>query len=275
MDESFVTARWGLFRPSSKPTVPLPFGLRSCGRFQFAEPTTIDHIRPRPIVQVYWCAEGRLRFLDHDETEIAVGPGEVFAYRPLVWQRISATAPRTRYWWFTLDGPLAEACLEQFGLRAPWPKPAGPPPERLFQRLASVLGEPSQAAERASAALGWELLSAAASGGIQPVADDATVERLRRILIERAADPGLSVSRLAEELGEDRSVLTRRFTRVIGVAPKPFLQSLRLGRAMALLHATDDPVSAIARDCGFADPGYFARAFRERTGMTPERFRKG
>jgi len=274
MDETFVTERWGLFRASARPTIPLPFGLRSMGRYQFAEVGMIEDLKPRGFAQVYWCATGRVGFGDGDG-EIAVNPGEVFAYTSQDRQRLRALAPHTRYWWFTIDGPLADACLQQFGLQPPWPKSAGPVPERLFQRLGAVITDPSQASERAAAALGWELLSAAASGGSHEDDQDESVGRLRRQLIERSSDPDLSVSRLAGELGEDRSVLTRRFTRIIGVAPKPFLQSLRLGRAMSLLHATPAPVAAIARDCGFADPGYFARAFRERTGMTPERFRKG
>jgi AraC-like DNA-binding protein len=274
MDETFVTERWGLFRASAKPTVPLPFGLRSMGRYQFAEVGMIEDLKPRGFAQIYWCAQGRVGFGD-GQTEIAVSPGEVFAYTSQHGQRLRALSPQTRYWWFTIDGPLADSSLAHFGLTAPWPKSAGPVPERLFQRLGAVITDPSQGSERAAAALGWELLSAAASGGTHEVDQDESVGRLRRLLIERSSDPDLSVSRLAAELDEDRSVLTRRFTRIIGVAPKPFLQSLRLGRAMSLLHATSAPVSAIARDCGFADPGYFARAFRERTGLTPERFRKG
>lgn len=274
MDETFVTKRWGLFRASPKPTIPLPFGLRSMGCYQFADLGPIEDLKPRGFVQVYWCASGRVGFAD-GAGEWLVGPGEVFAYTSAHGQKLRAAEARTRYWWFTIDGPLADACLAQFGLQPPWPKVAGPVPERLFQRLGSVITEPSQASERAAAAVGWELLSAAASGGSHEADQDEAVGRLRRLLLDRAGDPDLSVSRLAGELGEDRSVLTRRFTRIVGVAPKPFLQSLRLGRAMSLLHATDDPVSAIARDCGFADPGYFARAFRERTGMTPEKFRKG
>jgi AraC-like DNA-binding protein len=274
MDETFVTERWGLFRASGKPTVPLPFGLRSLGRYQFPDAMVIEEQRPRPFAQLYWCASGRIGF-GVENGEIEIGPGDVFAYPTQSWQRLRSLTPRTRYWWITIDGPLADACLEQFGLAPPWPKAAGPPPQRLFERLGSVITDPSQASERAAAALGWELLSAAASAGAHQTGQDETVERLRRLLIERAGNPDLSVSRLAGELGEDRSVLTRRFTRIIGVAPKPFLQSLRLGRAMSLLHATTAPVATIALDCGFADPGYFARAFRERTGLTPERFRRG
>ncbi len=274
MDATSVMDRWSRFRPSPKPTLALPFSLRSLGRYRYADAGRIEEIRPRGFVQLYWGLSGRTGFTT-DDGEVAITAGEIFVYPANAWHRLHALAPGTAYWWFTVDGPLADESVAAFGLHPPWPKQAGPPPERLFERLANLIADPGQTAERAAAALAWELLSTAAAGGHGASGEDLVVERLRRQLIERSADPELSVSRLADEIGEDRSVLTRRFTRLVGVAPKPFLQSIRLGRAMSLLHTTEAPVSAIARDCGFADPGYFARAFRERTGLTPERFRRG
>lgn len=274
MDQTSVIDRWCQFRPSPKPSLALPFGLRSLGRFHYPEAGRIEEIRPRGFVQLYWGLTGCTGF-GTDDGEVVMNPGEIFVYTSTSWHRLRALDRGTAYWWFTVDGPLAEASVEAFGLRPPWPKPAGPPPERLFQRLAKLIVDPGQTAERTAAALAWELLSIAAAGGQNANGEDVVVERLRRLLIDRSGDADLSVSRLADEFGEDRSVLTRRFVRLVGVAPKPFLQSIRLGRAMSLLHTTDAPVSAIAHDCGFADPGYFARAFRERTGLTPERFRKG
>ncbi len=269
-----VTDRWSQFRTTAKPSLALPIGLRSLGRYQYTEAGSIEEIRPRGFVQLYWGLTGRTGFAT-DDGEVVIGPGDIFVYPSNAWHRLRALDRGTAYWWFTVDGTLADVTVEAFGLRPPWPKPAGPPPVRLFQRLAALIVDPSQTAERAAAALAWELLSNAAAGGQSATGEDLVVERLRRLLIERASDPELSVARLAGELQEDRSVLSRRFTRLVGVAPKPFLQSIRLGRAMSLLHTTEAPVAEIARDCGFADPGYFARAFRERTGLTPERFRKG
>jgi AraC-like DNA-binding protein len=274
MDATFVKDRWSRFRPSTTPTLALPFSLRSLGLYRYAKAGRIEEIRPRSFVQLYWGLSGRTRFTT-DAGDVVITTGEIFVYPANVWHRLHALDPGTAYWWFTVDGPLADQAVAAFDLRPPWPKQAGPPPGRLFERLANLIVDPGPTAERAAAALAWELLSIAAAGGHGTTGEDLVVERLRRLLIERSADPELSVSRLAVELGEDRSVLSRRFTRLVGVAPKPFLQSIRLGRAMSLLHTTEAPVSVIARDCGFADPGYFARAFRERTGLTPERFRRG
>jgi AraC-like DNA-binding protein len=267
-----VPDHWAVFRPAPKPTQALPLGARSVGRFGFARAQVVDDLPARGFVQLYWCESGRVRFAVDGGTVLA-GPGGVFLFRPHDPHQVATVEDGTVYSWFTCDGPLAQAVAEAFGLVAPWPRPAGPPPEPLLRRLAAVIADPMPAAERTASALAWELLSAAASGGQSGAVADDVVERLRRELVDRAADPALSVARLAGSLGVERSVLTRRFTRALGVAPKPYLQSLRLGRAMALLHGTAEPVAAVALACGFADPAYFARAFRAHTGLSPEGFR--
>lgn len=269
-----MTNAWSIFRLAPAPTTPLPFAVRSTGRHFHAVPRVVDNLPPRRFTQLYWVAGGRVGF-NTDAGETVVGAGELYVYPIDVPHRVRTLDPDTDYWWVTIDGPLGGACVEAFGLRPPWPKRAGAVPERLFERMAGLLRDPSPASERAAAAVCWELLSAAASPGETAAPADDAVEKLRRQLVDRAGDPELSVARLATELGLDRSVLTRRFTRVVGVAPKPYLQSIRLSRAMSLLHATDAPIAVIAGECGFADPGYFARAFRSHTGQTPERFRRG
>jgi AraC-like DNA-binding protein len=268
-----VTDLVSVFRPSPTPRLALPFGIRSLGRRTVGDARTIDHIPPRNFAQVYWCVTGGVAF-QRDDGTVTVGPGQVFVYPSRSWHRISCPAGGVDYWWITVDGPLADAVIASFDLKPPWPRHAGPLPERLFARLQALLADPSPMAERAAAAVGWEILSAAASAG-QSGGDDSAVERLRAELVDRSADPELSVARLAETLGEDRSVLTRRFTRVHGVAPKQYLQSLRLSRAMSLLHGSQAPVAEVARACGFSDPGYFARAFRKAAGLSPEEFRRG
>jgi AraC-like DNA-binding protein len=268
-----VTGNWGVFRPAAAPTTALPFGVRSVGHHHVEAPGVVDDRPPRPFTQLYWVAAGQVGFRVGAE-EALCGPGEIFVYAFEVPHRIRTLVAHSDYFWLTVDGILGGACVDAFGLQAPWPRQAGPVPERFFDRLAGLLADPSTASERIAATLGWELLSAAATpGGVAAPTDDA-VERLRRQLVDRAGDPDLSVAALAGELGLDRSVLTRRFTRATGMAPKPFLQSIRLSRAMSLLHATDAPIATIAHECGFADAGYFSRAFRLHTGQSPERFRK-
>jgi len=48
---------------------------------------------------------------------------------------------------------------------------------------------------------------------------------------------------------------------------------LRLREAARRLQADDAPIKAIARQCGYRDPNYFAKAFRRAFGLSPTEFR--
>lgn len=96
-------------------------------------------------------------------------------------------------------------------------------------------------------------------------------------LIERIrTNPGLPwrVAALARRAGVSARQLQRRIHADFGMALKEFILCARIqAGAQALRHSTR-PLAAIATHCGFHDPSAFTRAFRARTGTTPERFRR-
>ena len=95
------------------------------------------------------------------------------------------------------------------------------------------------------------------------------VDQMRRCL-----DQELPLSRLAEMMGLSRSQFVRAFRHATGVPPHRFLRGLRIEKAQALLERTELPVIEVALNCGFGQPGHFATAFREATGMSPRAWRQ-
>ena len=83
----------------------------------------------------------------------------------------------------------------------------------------------------------------------------------------------VNVKSLAEAAGLSRSSVHRVFRQELGVAPKRYLDSLRLQTAMSLLRETDTPVAAVAAATGFANANYFAKFFRRKVGQAPSCFR--
>ena len=63
------------------------------------------------------------------------------------------------------------------------------------------------------------------------------------------------------------------FKATFGEPPHRYLQRRRVERAMYLLRTTDQPVTEICPEVGFASLGTFGRTFREIVGETPSRFR--
>jgi AraC family transcriptional regulator len=78
----------------------------------------------------------------------------------------------------------------------------------------------------------------------------------------------------AREAGLSPFHFLRVFSNVIEATPNQFLISCRLRRAVELLTHTDDPVTEVALNVGFADLSNFQRSFRRATGVSPGKFRK-
>lgn len=98
---------------------------------------------------------------------------------------------------------------------------------------------------------------------------------LREVLahIDKNLDSPLTASLLATVARCSEATLTRRFRSYLHASPMAWVLSRRLQLATGLLRTTDLPINVVARQCGMADPYYFARAFRQRWGMSPTSWR--
>ena len=63
------------------------------------------------------------------------------------------------------------------------------------------------------------------------------------------------------------------YRRVFGVGVAEQIIEYRIDRARELLSSGTSSVADIAREVGYADPKYFMRVFKCRTGLTPGQYR--
>jgi len=106
------------------------------------------------------------------------------------------------------------------------------------------------------------------------VEENAFVLKVRSIVEAHLTDSALDVERLCREVGMSNSQLHRKLTALTGLSANRFVRFIRLSKASTLLR--QDPnltIVAVAYDCGFNDPVYFARAFRQEFGMPPSEWR--
>ena len=113
----------------------------------------------------------------------------------------------------------------------------------------------------------------AAAPGQAPDRGEQLVRRFRA-LVDQHYRAGWPVARYAAALGTTTPTLTRACRRSLGRAPGEVVLDRVLLEAMRALTYSSSVVSEIAHDLGFADPAYFARFFRQRTGATASRFRR-
>jgi transcriptional regulator GlxA family with amidase domain len=86
-------------------------------------------------------------------------------------------------------------------------------------------------------------------------------------------DADLSAARLAALVGLSERHLSRLFAEHLGRTPAQLVRDARLEAACRLLAGTAEPLSVIARRCGFSSTESLRQAFVVRYGIPPSRFR--
>lgn len=102
---------------------------------------------------------------------------------------------------------------------------------------------------------------------------EARMRSVLRFLAEHCGE-SLPRGRVARMAGYSEAHFSRILRATTGEGFRGNLNRLRVERAVRLLRETEEPLSRIAVECGFADQSQFSRTFRARTGLTPGRFRK-
>lgn len=108
---------------------------------------------------------------------------------------------------------------------------------------------------------------------VLPQTEDKFVSKTREIIETHIADAAFSVEDLCKAVFMSHSKLHRKLDALIGCSPNKFIRIIRLKKAKELLQQTEETISSIAYDCGFQDPGYFARVFKQEFGKTPQEWR--
>ena len=90
-------------------------------------------------------------------------------------------------------------------------------------------------------------------------------------------DPGheWTVEELARACNLSRSAFAARFLDRVGKPPATYLAHVRLDTATDLLRDTTLPVALIAKNVGYTSEAAFSRAFKNRYGTPPARWRRG
>jgi DNA-binding response OmpR family regulator len=117
--------------------------------------------------------------------------------------------------------------------------------------------------------------------GPEPRADEAVVDRDPGAVLAQSAmafirerlDETLTVSQIAQQVGTHEKRLLALFGQHVGQTVSGFLREERLRTGARLLTDTAMAIQEIAAMVGYANPGNFATAFRDRHGLSPQAFR--
>ncbi|MBI3450777.1 MAG: helix-turn-helix domain-containing protein [Acidobacteria bacterium] len=143
------------------------------------------------------------------------------------------------------------------------------------RRLAREIHSPDAVSPLAMEALSLEIL--AATSRLQASDESAKrapawLARARDMLHAQFLDRP-TVAGIAAEAGVHPVHLARVFKSHFQLSVGAYVRALRLEWAASRLAGSDDSLADIAQAAGFADQSHFTRAFRSRTGVTPQRYR--
>jgi YesN/AraC family two-component response regulator len=104
-------------------------------------------------------------------------------------------------------------------------------------------------------------------------AEHAFVTKVRQIVEDNFSNYEFNVEQLCKTVFMSHSQLHRKLDALTGYSPNQFIRNVRLKKAKELLADPGLSVAVIAMECGYNDPGYFARVFKQETGSTPQDWR--
>lgn len=129
-----------------------------------------------------------------------------------------------------------------------------------------VSGERSQVSGERSEVSGEESQDSGES--LEPM-----LQRVMQFVEENIANSDVNVGDMASAAAVSRSGLQRKVKQAMGITPQDLLREARIKRACQLLRQTDKTVAEVAYACGFSDPKYFSRSFKQSTGLSPTEYK--
>jgi signal transduction histidine kinase/DNA-binding response OmpR family regulator/ligand-binding sensor domain-containing protein len=103
--------------------------------------------------------------------------------------------------------------------------------------------------------------------------EDAFVKKIREAVEIHLTETNFTIEQLCKLVFMSHSQLHRKLDALTGCSPNKFIRIIRLNKAKALLQQPSASIATVALECGYSDPGYFARVFKQEYGVTPQEWR--
>ncbi len=103
--------------------------------------------------------------------------------------------------------------------------------------------------------------------------EDAVVAEAQAWVVDHYQEEN-PVSTMTERSGLIERTFNRRFRAATGYSPIEYVQTLRIEEAKQLLETSQMKIDDVSEEVGYANPSYFRKLFKRRTGVSPARYRQ-
>lgn len=103
-----------------------------------------------------------------------------------------------------------------------------------------------------------------------------TVRMVKLFLVQmgESLDHPWTLDEMATQCGVKRTQFANIVKRLSGYAPAQYLHRIRFDKSCELLRNTDQSITDIALECGYASSQYFSEAFKKQARITPSEYRR-
>jgi signal transduction histidine kinase/ligand-binding sensor domain-containing protein/DNA-binding response OmpR family regulator len=110
------------------------------------------------------------------------------------------------------------------------------------------------------------------SGSVSSV-DERLLQKIITTVQDNIKNSEFSVEELSKSVGISRIHLNRKMNALVNMTTNDFISMVRLKKAAELLKTGKLNISEVAYDCGFNDPRYFSKCFKEFFGKIPSEWK--
>ncbi len=103
--------------------------------------------------------------------------------------------------------------------------------------------------------------------------DDSVMKEIIDDISRRYAEK-ITLEDLSQKFGYNRTYLSGAFKRIIGIGLYDYLTMIRFQHAVWDLATTDNTLTSVSMDNGFAEPKLFNKMFRDHFDLLPAEYRK-
>lgn len=225
-----------------------------------------------------------------EDMEYHVGESQIFAIRPhqITYYESSEEEP-WEYYYVGFSGKWAEQVMKDIGfIREDSIVIQIQNPDAVFALFSKLKGYIRSYQKDGNGALGicgcvYEVLQILSerSGNECTVSEGIRKENLLRngytemliSIIDNSFTEKISIQALADRLHLNRSYMSELFTKNTGMSIQSYIIDKRMQWAALLLQNPEGSISSIALACGYSDSLYFSRAFHQKFGVSPTKYR--
>ena len=179
------------------------------------------------------------------------------------------------YLYITFDGPEAENLINQFGIRSD---------RNVFLNFSHVIdywmtsirrSNPNNLLILTESVLLHTLSYIPQADQKNEIIYSSQFDELIRYINNNYSDKDLSLGKLADMFNFSKKYLSSLFARNMSAKFSEYLNRIRIEHAVTLIEQGAYSVKELAEKCGFSDPLYFSKVFKQLKGKSPSNYKKG